>query len=806
MAASIGAAEMLDEPLDEVATALGTADGFNEPLDEDAMQEIIDAEERAITDKQRRTDEEDTEPDSDAEPLGAGPRGTGPPLRVGSFEKERDLCDGGGICSLGKWRPTDRPAPQSPRLKALHGIIAAAVDKWARACRLEPTVIFDRLANGMVSSDPVPERLRDELYYQVKEVFKDSQCDAEPVATDLPMVVRGRLLRAILWEANDPDKRGTRHYYEGVRVGVGTRMPRTPAVFAKKTKWNLPQQERAADQLGTTVASVWRDNYETVKAHAELIHDQLEEHHRRGLALKLSPAEARSRFPNLTVMSLGAVAKVQEPSQPSDLRLLMDGTHGVAVNTRIKQRDQDRCPTAADVKRVQRAQGEETNRPRGLALDAQEAHRIPPIHPLDWEHLGCQSSADSEIFIYKYGVFGVSSSAYWWARLGSAIVRAIHHIATPSMRLWILLMADDMKVESTSDEPERAILWVILLLSVLGLPLAWRKIQGGDEIAWIGYAVRLSDLSLGISEARAAWATNWLNRQAENGLTCIEEYTGALGRLAFICGALEYDRPFLAPLYAFRSRQGPRGIKLLPMYVRLIMRFLAERLHRRHYYPSAAQRMRCEAFRVDAKAEGQAIGVGGWMPARDSAGRIRTELSKWFSLSLSPTEAPWAFIRGEPYRAIASLEALAAMIGLLAFGPRLDKCADATLVVPGYTDNRGNRYALTRLQSCKFPLCLLTMELAAQLELRGQRLEMAWAPRETNQEADRLANGTTDGFAAANEISLCLSSLEWLVLPALLQEGIRFEEHRRTLHAERTGQKLAKRRRKHAGLKESQPW
>ncbi len=318
--------------------------------------------------------------------------------------------------------------------------------------------------------------------------------------------------------------------------------------------------------------------------------------------------------------------------------------------------------------------------------------------------------------------------------------------------------------------------------------------------------MRLNDLSLGISEARAAWASNWLSRQAENGLTCIEEYTGALGRLAFICGALEYDRPFLAPLFAFRSRQGARGIKLLPMYVRLIMRFLAERLQRRRYYPSAANRLRGDAFRVDAKAEGQAIGVGGWMPERDAKGRIRTELSKWFSLTLSPSEAPWAFIRGEPYRAIASLEALAALIGLMAFGPRIDTSSDATLVVPGYTDNRGNWYALTRLQSCTFPLCLMTTELAAQLEQRGQRLEMAWAPRETNQEADRLANGTAAGFSEANEIRLSMGSLRWLVLPALLQEGLRFEEHRRTLHAERMGQKMAKRRRKHVGLKTTQPW
>ncbi len=368
-------------------------------------------------------------------------------------------------------------------------------------------------------------------------------------------------------------------------------------------------------------------------------------------------------------------------------------------------------------------------------------------------------------------------------------------------------MADDLKVESTAPAPEREVLWVIVFLALLNLPLAWRKIQGGDEISWIGYAVRCSDLSLGISLQRATWAANWLRQHSRDGMGCIEEFASVFGRLAFICGALEYDRPFLAPLFAYKAKQGERGFKVYPMIVRLIMSHLAARLSQRRYYPSAATRHRGEAFRVDAKAEGAVVGVGGWLPTRNASGALDTMLSPWFSLSLTAEDAPWAFHRGAPYRAIASLEALATLIGVMVFTQKFNKRTDATITLSGYTDNRGNKFALTRLQTAKFPLCLLIMELAAQLEANGSRLDMSWAPREANQEADRLADGLTMGFDPDLRIPFSMVKASWLVLPSLLQEGLVFDAHRRRLHAERhANNKPTTRRRKKPGLRITQPW
>ncbi len=133
-----------------------------------------------------------------------------------------------------------------------------------------------------------------------------------------------------------------------------------------------------------------------MKAHEGLIEEQINEHVSRGLALRLTEAEARERFPGLTIVSMGAVAKIESPQRTDDLRVVMDGTHGVHLNTHTKPRDQDRCPTSSDVKRVQREQG--LTRPaHGLAVDIKEAHRIPAIHADDWKHLACRARPAGDI-------------------------------------------------------------------------------------------------------------------------------------------------------------------------------------------------------------------------------------------------------------------------------------------------------------------------------------------------------------------------------------------------------------------------
>ena len=60
----------------------------------------------------------DTEADEGAQPKGSGWKGHGPPLQIGQGSSARDLCDGVGLCSKGKWATRERPKTLSPPLQA----------------------------------------------------------------------------------------------------------------------------------------------------------------------------------------------------------------------------------------------------------------------------------------------------------------------------------------------------------------------------------------------------------------------------------------------------------------------------------------------------------------------------------------------------------------------------------------------------------------------------------------------------------------------------------------------------------------
>ena len=84
---------------------------------------------------------------------------------------------------------------------------------------------------------------------------------------------------------------------------------------------------------------------------------------------------------------------------------------------------------------------------------------------------------------------------------------------------------------------------------------------------------------------------------------------------------------------------------------------------------------------------------------------------------------------------IATLEALGLLLALLAFSPAQELNGTKTVIqVPTFTDNRGN--VINKLMTTRFPLCAIVMELAAQAEYRGVRMEAQWTPRDQNQEAN----------------------------------------------------------------------
>ena len=95
-------------------------------------------------------------------------------------------------------------------------------------------------------------------------------------------------------------------------------------------------------------------------------------------------------------------------------------------------------------------------------------------------------------------------------RVGGALVRLFHYVVGRRLDLWLMLMADDMDMElaplqGSSYDIRHGFLTLFFVASVVGIPIAWKKLKGGVPIEWIGYVLYLSSYAVGISERRAEW-------------------------------------------------------------------------------------------------------------------------------------------------------------------------------------------------------------------------------------------------------------------------------------------------------------
>jgi hypothetical protein len=385
------------------------------------------------------------------------------------------------------------------------------------------------------------------------------------------------------------------------------------------------------------------------------------------------------------------------------------------------------------------------------------------------------------------GTFGFSSAGYWWGRLAAMVVRGSHYLLSYLLMTWMLLFADDGKVLMPISKFRKIAPALFSFFGILGFPIKWAKVKGGTQFQWIGYWNDLDHYRLGISERRQSWLVGWITAVLEERDT-VADFDSALGRLSFVCGAILYDRPFLAPLFSLaaitRKKTGGKvDLRRLPPYVKFILLHLGERLKNRPSIHCLRGRPKMggviERFRSDAKAEGDIVTVGGYQTGTAEGAEIPQKEAKWFLLELTRSSAPWAFAKGEPFRTIASLELLGSLLGIMLLldpGDGQEGMHLGRLSVGALTDNSGNRFAVARMLTTKWPLVAFLAELSAQLEKKDLLFEMSWVPREQNAEADAITNGDVQWLCPAKRVATEMNSLPFLILHELLSKGAVFYE------------------------------
>jgi hypothetical protein len=249
----------------------------------------------------------------------------------------------------------------------------------------------------------------------------------------------------------------------------------------------------------------------------------------------------------------------------------------------------------------------------------------------------------------------------------------------------------------------------------------------------------------------------------------------------------------------------------LPAAIQLILVWIKGRILHCHL---RALRPVCrdvsDVFRVDAKAEGDVVAIGGW----ESFMGVPASQARWFAFQLTRVSAPWVFFKGEPFKLIGSLELLAVLVALMVFGPGSDWAGcKGTVVIPGLTDNRANQFVIDKFMTTKFPMSIFLMEMAVQLDSINAVLHLQWVPREQNVEADALTNACFSDFDCSKRVHIdSLESLPWLVAPGLfdhamsLDSEITAQKEKRKQASFCSGPQPASKKRMSESLRYTQPW
>ena len=524
----------------------------------------------------------------------------GPPRVASNMGVKRQFVDGGGLCSPGRWAREDRKIADYGLKDLVQSLRDLFVSKIAgeRGENLTPMEFALKLAAGKFPGTPFSEELLREARAVIKDFFRLPAGAAEAAAGQ---ELRLGLIAAILKRAGDPDWRYFIELEKGVNLGVDQELPRAAEVFEEKVKWKLD----AVDGPGAHEQA----NYGTFHAHKEAVRDLFKKEADLGWMVEMTDEEAAKEYgKNLFVAGL---AVVQEPGK---IRVVHDGSNGVHVNHRIRLQDQVRPPSAGELRVILKKAAAENSKMFVLVGDVSKAHRRIKVRRQDWGYQACRLEP-GKIWLNCVGTYGMTPAGYYWARAAAGgMVRLSHYLLGPQGLHELMIYVDDFTLFAESQKEVEATGFLVFIWCVLGFPFRWDKFKGGTGVDWIGYRIEVREYACGISVKRARWLSNWIKERLAEGFVEMNDFEAVLGRLCFALGPLEYLRPFVAPLYAWASAVNHRGRMKIPWSIAFILTYYAKEFDGdgRMSKVRPLENYIGEAFRADAKAEGQCVVIGGW--------------------------------------------------------------------------------------------------------------------------------------------------------------------------------------------------
>ena len=687
------------------------------------------------------------------------------PVKVHYKGRVRNLCDGLGKCSPGIRPAGHRGAVTATKAKDLRGWFWSEVEEIDKnMSKQERLKWISMLALGKTESSPF-EQVIPGLRERMDRRLLSLGVDPRRRGSDRATPINFRRLKAWAEVTEDEDFRFLDGLLErGVPLGVRGEIPWISQVYDKKPKDEKEEEFGRWEEKGEGVDP--RSNYSSAVSHMKKVRDIVESEVEKGWIKRMSKKEAGEVFgDDLQLASLGAVPK--DPNW-EEVRVVHDGTHGISVNTEIRQPNRMPFPQFDDVEAAVGALKEKGPvRKMLMAFDIKAAHRLIPVQKEDWGLQSFRLEDEEEVFVNMVGTFGVASAAFWWGRAAAVLFRTYHRVLPPHLLFYLLLFADDGLLMAAGEDYHRVILSLFLFLDLMEVPLSWRKTRGGFQTEWIGYKIDLEGWKVGVSQKKVRWLEEWTERVIQESHMLGREFKAGVGRLGFLAGAIAGARPFLAPLYAVSSRVGGSSYVELHLAVKLAIKFFMDWVAGEPMKePRRTPKVAGEVFRIDAAADQDGICIGGW---EVYGGKLPKE-ARWFSVKVTRRNCPWLYLKGEPFRTIAAAELLAVTMAVMTFKKDARwRDSEGRFSISGFTDNASNTFVVDKYLSTKFPVSLVLMELAFQMAKLNATLNLSWIPREQNEEADDLTKDRFEKFDLERRMEVNLEDAGFAVIPVLAE-------------------------------------
>ena len=677
----------------------------------------------------------------------------GQPMWVEWAGRETEFVDGFGLCSPNLFRPEQRGAFLGGEAKALvrniHSLVVQFVSNEIGDVRDKAF----KLAVGQFSASPFSQGAMEELRRSWARLLPRPQSAVE-IPEGQPFLLE--LMSQTLEIFGDPDwmilTTDKESFASGVPVGYDKPLLRVPSVFPERVK-----QSRLDESEYMSVAK----NYKSAEENSKGLEEKFREDKSAGLMFPTTMGVLQSMYPSqeILVAALGAIKKPDGSVRP-----LHDGTHFVQVNNNIVINDQLQYPGPQDTAGVIREVHDSKEAVFTISADISAAHRRVKIRREDWRLLACRSDASSKvIWVNKVGTFGISSAPLWWTRLFSLVGRLVMRVLGQE-NLFQIVYVDDLHGAFLGDR-KFLNLWVtIALYEALGTPFAYKKFSGGINAQFVGYKLDYKMVSLGVNERRGAWLLEFLASLKKDKFTVhMRRFAEFLGRLGFVSRVLCWMKPHLAPLYTWSAALDKGTVATMPKLVRLVCLYIEQQLMAKTFMYSCKrpQVIEGDLFRTDAKCETGKVTVGGYHLGD----------GRWFSLSVSPSEAPYLFkANGDSQWASAPSELLAVMIALQVYGFLEDSAErkQFDLLVQGGTDNRSIEQMMRKAATTRWPLVLVNMQLTDSTMKSGMRVGLKWRPRDENTVADDLTNEKFDQVEVAKRVHIAWNEIKLDLLNKLL--------------------------------------